>query len=189
MAFAASDTHSFARGTMEPFSAEYAHYSARRLSPPLDPNAGVSLASMIDAIRDGGQPKEEGWPYLSVAPLPASWAPPADCGEVFRHAFIEQPGDIATLSAALSAGRPVIIGARITLQFYMPPPDYIIRSAVNDPVVANHAIVAVGQGTIGADGVVLVRNSWGETWADFGYAWLTTDYLAPKILRIAVPST
>jgi C1A family cysteine protease len=35
----------------------------------------------------------------------------------------------------------------------------------------------------------MVRNSWGETWANLGYAWLTSDYLAPRISRIAVPST
>ncbi len=189
LAFATSDTHSFVRGTKDRFSAEHAHYGARRRSTPLDPDAGASLALMIDAIRDDGQPREEGWPYLSVAPSAASWAPPADCGEMFRHAFVEGSADIGTVFAALDAGWAVIIGARITLQFYMPPPDHIIRTLPNDPVVANHAIVAVGHGILGSDEVVLVRNSWGETWADLGYAWLTADYLAPKLLGVAVPSS
>ena len=188
MAFAASDTHSFARGTKDLFSAEYAHYGARRRSPPLNPDAGVPMPLMIDAIREDGQPKEEAWPYLSVTPPSPLWAPPADCGEIFHHAFIEKPGDITNVFAALDAGLPAIIGARITMQFYMPPADYIIRAVPNDPIVANHAMVAVGHGTIASNGLVLVRNSWGETWADLGYAWLTTDYLAPRILGIAVPS-
>jgi hypothetical protein len=189
MAFAASDTHSFVHGTTEFLSAESAHYSARRRSPPLNPNAGVSMGTMIDAIRDDGQPKEEIWPYLTVVPSSASWAPPADCGQMFRHSFVEKPADIASVIAALDAGRPAIIGARITLQFYLPPADYIIRTAANDPVVSNHALVAVGHGTNGGDALVLVRNSWGDTWANLGYAWLTSDYLGPRILRIAVPST
>jgi hypothetical protein len=158
MAFAASDAHSFVHGTTEFLSAEYAHYSARRRSPPLNPNAGVSMGHMIDAIRDDGQPKEEIWPYLTVVPSSASWAPPADCGEMFRHAFVEKPADIANVVTALDGGRPV-------------------------------ALVAVGHGTNGGDALVLVRNSWGETWANLGYAWLTSDYLAPRISRIAVPST
>lgn len=189
LAFAASDTHSFVRGTKDLLSAEHAHYGARRRSPPLDPDAGASLALMIEAIRDDGQPREEGWPYLSVAPPSASWAPPTNCGEMFRHAFVESSTDIATVLAALDTGRTVIIGAKITLQFYMPPPDHIIRTVPNDPVVANHAMVAVGRGILGSDEVVLIRNSWGETWADLGYAWLTSDYLAPRILGVAVPST
>ena len=190
MAFAASDTHSFVRSTTDFLSAEYAHYSARRRLPPLNPDAGVPMSLMIDAIRDEGQPGEEGWPYLTVAPsLSSAWAPPADCGELFRHAFVEQPPDIANVHAALDAGRPAILGVRITLQFYLPPADRIIRAVANDPIVANHALVAVGHGTNSGDALVLVRNSWGDSWADFGYAWLTKDYLAPRILRIAVPST
>jgi hypothetical protein len=189
MAFAASDTHSFVHGTKDFLSAEYAHYSARRRSTPLNPNAGVSMAHMVDAIRDDGQPREEIWPYLAVVPSSASWAPPMNCGEMFRHAFVEKPADIANVIAALDAGRPALIGARITLQFYSPPADFIIRNAANDPVVSNHALVAVGHGTNSGDALVLVRNSWGETWANLGYAWLTSDYLAPRISGIAVPST
>ena len=148
------------------------------------------MSLMLDAIRDDGQPKEEGWPYLSVLPPSASlWAPPADCGEIFRHNFIEKPPDIVNVFAALDSGRPVILGVRITLQFYLPPADHIIRAVASEPIVANHALVAAGHGTNNADALVLVRNSWGDSWADLGYAWLTKDYLAPRILRIAVPST
>jgi C1A family cysteine protease len=107
---------------------------------------------------------------------------------MFHHAFVEKTADIANLIAALDAGQPAILGVRITLQFYTPPADYIIRTVANDPIVANHAMVAVGRGTDGSDTLVLVRNSWGETWADLGYAWLTADYLKRRILRIAVPS-
>ena len=189
MAFAASDTHSFVHGMKDFLSVEYAHYSARRRSTPLNPNAGVSMAHMVNAIRDDGQPKEEIWPYLAVVPSSASWAPPANCGQMFRHAFVEKPADIANVIAALDAGRPAIIGARITLQFYSPPADFVIRDAANDPVVSNHALVVVGHGTKGGDTLVLVRNSWGETWANLGYAWLTSGYLAPRILGIAAPST
>jgi hypothetical protein len=188
MAFATSDTHSFAHGTKEFLSAEYAHYSARRRTPPLDPNAGVSMPMMIEAIRDDGQPKEESWPYLTVPPSPASWAPPADCGQIFRHPFVERRADIANVFTALDAGWPAIIGIRITLQFYVPPADNIIRATANDPPVSNHALVAVGRGTDAGESLVLIRNSWGDTWADLGYAWLTSDYLASRILRIAVPT-
>lgn len=115
MAFAASDTHSFVRGTNGFLSAEYAHYSARRRSPPLTPHAGVPMSLMIDAIRDDGQPKEEGWPYLSALPPSVSaWVPPPDCGEIFRHAFVENPPDVLNVFAALDAGRPAIVAVRIT---------------------------------------------------------------------------
>ena len=34
----------------------------------------------------------------------------------------------------------------------------------------------------------LVRNSWGKSWADNGHAWITKDYLANRLLGVAVPS-
>jgi len=188
MAFAASDAHSFVQGTNGFLSAEYAHYSARRRSPPLNPYSGVPMSLMVEAIRDDGQPKEEGWPYLSVLPPSLSaWTPPPDCGDIFRHAFVEKSADVVNVFAALNAGKPAIVAVRITQQFYLPPTDHIIRAVANDPIVANHALVAVGHGTNNGDALVLVRNSWSESWADLGYAWLTKDYLAPRIFRVAVP--
>ena len=72
MAFAGSDAHSFAQGTTDYLSAEYAHYGASRRRSPIDPHRGVPMSLMIDAIREDGQPKEEGWPYLDAIPSPVS---------------------------------------------------------------------------------------------------------------------
>lgn len=188
MAFAASDAHSFARGTTAYLSAEYAYYSATQRRSPMKPHAGVSLATMIDTIREDGQPREEGWPYLAaIPPLVSDWRPPANCGEIFRHAFLEKTTDIATVFSALSAGQPVLLTARITEQFHLPPPDHIVKRRANDRDTANHALVAVGHGSNSGDPIILVRNSWGESWADRGYAWLTKDYLIPRLLGIALP--
>ena len=147
------------------------------------------MALMIDALREDGQPKEEGWPYLKALPTPIStWAPPKDCGPIFRYSFVKGTADAAGLIAALDAGQTALFAARVTEQFHLPPADHVIRTRPNDRAVANHALVAVGHGLEGSAPVVLVRNSWGGGWADRGYAWLTRDYLVGKILGIAVPS-
>jgi len=146
------------------------------------------MSLIIDALRDDGQPKEEGWPYLKSLPTPIStWAPPKECGPLFRHAFVRKTTDVADLFTALDAGQPALFAARITEQFHLPPSDHIIRNRPNNRTVANHALVAVGHGAENGAPVILVRNSWGDSWADCGYAWLTKDYLAGKILGIAVP--
>ena len=65
------------------------------------------MSLMIDAIREDGQPKEEGWPYLDAIPSPvAAWMPPKDCGTVFRHAFVNRTRDVSNVFAALDAGQP-----------------------------------------------------------------------------------
>ena len=143
---------------------------------------------MIDAIREDGQPKEEGWPYLDAIPSPVSaWMPPEDCGTVFRHPFVNRTTDVSNVFAALDAGQPALLAARISEQFYLPASDFLIKTMPNDRDVANHALVAVGHGTNGGDPVVLVRNSWGDAWADRGHAWVTKDYLAKRLLGLAVP--
>jgi Papain family cysteine protease len=188
MAFAASDTHSFAQGMVKYLSAEYAHYSAARRRKPLDPNRGVPMGLMIDAIREDGQPPEEMWPYLAAIPSPVSaWTPQKNCAPIFRHPMVTRPTDVSTIFSALNAGQPTLFAARITEQFYLPTTDYIIKTIPGDRDTGNHALIAVGHGTIRAGAVVLVRNSWGEDWADCGHAWVTQDYLANRILGVAVP--
>ena len=105
MAFAASDTHSFAHATTNYFSTEFAHYSAVKRRTPLDPKRGVPMPLMIDSIRDDGQPPEEVWPYLTDVPSPlSSWQPPTPCAPLFRHAIRTQATDLSSIFSALDAG-------------------------------------------------------------------------------------
>ncbi len=143
---------------------------------------------MIDTIREDGQPPEEVWPYLAMVPsLLSAWAPPKNCAPIFRHPLMTKPTEVSSIVSALDAGQVALFAARISEQFYMPATDYIIKTTSGDRDAGNHALVGVGHGTAGSDGVVLVRNSWGEDWADGGYAWVTQDYLAPRLLGVAVP--
>lgn len=188
MAFAASDTHSFARGITDYLSTEYAHYSAVKRRAPLNPHRGVPMALMIEAIREDGQPPEEVWPYLPAIPSPLSvWVPPNPCGPIFRHALLTRSTDLPSIVSALDAGQPALFAARITEQFYMPPADHIIKAVRGDRDTGNHAIVAVGRGALNSETVVLIRNSWGEGWADNGYAWVTEGYLSGRLLGVAAP--
>jgi len=146
------------------------------------------MTLMIDAIREDGQPPEEAWPYLAAIPSPLSaWAPPTPCAPIFRHPMRTRSIDLPGIIAALDAGQPALFAARITEQFYLPPADYIIKTVPGDGDTGNHAMVAVGHGTVHSDTVVLIRNSWGEKWADDGHAWVTEDYLAGRLLGVAAP--
>lgn len=146
------------------------------------------MSLMIDAVREDGQPPEEVWPYLPVVPTPLSaWTPPKNCTPRFRHPLVKRVTDVSNVFAALDTGQPALFAARITEQFYAPAADNIIGLVPGDRDAGNHALVAVGHGTANAEAAILVRNSWGEDWADHGYAWVTKDYLEFRLLSLAVP--
>jgi C1A family cysteine protease len=48
-----------------------------------------------------------------------------------------------------------------------------------------HAVVAVGHGTVDRQKALLVRNGWGARWGDAGYAWLTEQFLRPRMFAAA----
>jgi hypothetical protein len=68
MAFAASDAHAGLRLGWTPLSCEFAFYHAQRRARR-SPSEGALLSSILDTLREDGQPEEEGWPYLPATPI------------------------------------------------------------------------------------------------------------------------
>jgi len=188
LAFAASDAHAALRGSWTPLSVEYAFYRAqRRAGRP--PSAGARLSPMLDTLREDGQPKESGWPYLAATPAdPASWTPPAEVGPLFRRAGEPSGPSLDQLVHELEKGRPVIVLLTLSRSFYTPATQAVVDPAEGEaPEPARrHAVIAVGHGTVHSQRAILVRNSWGPRWGDAGHAWLTERFLGPRIFGAAV---
>src|SRR5437762_10699789 len=78
LAFAASDAHAALRGAWSPLSCEYIFFRAQQRSNR-KPTEGATLPSILEALRDDGQPHEAGWEYLVQLPADLTqWRPPAD---------------------------------------------------------------------------------------------------------------
>jgi hypothetical protein len=187
LAFAASDAHAALREGWAPLSCEYAFYQAQRRSGrALD--TGALLSSMLEALRKDGQPEESGWPYLSATPADAaSWAPPREIGDLFGRNSATTTHSIDRVIQELDQGRPVIVLTILSRAFYQRSPQGVVDPAPGEQPEPDrrHAVVAVGHGKVDGRRAVLVRNSWGPSWGDAGYGWLTEQFLGPRIYAAA----
>lgn len=187
MAFAASDAHAALRSGWTPLSCEYVFYHAqRRASRP--PSKGALLSSMLNALRQDGQPAEAGWPYLTATPTDeSSWVPPAEVGPLFGRDGEKSSPSLDQIILELDKGGPVIILLTLSRAFYSPTAQAVVDPAVGEAPEPErrHAVVAVGYGTVDRQRVILIRNSWGPKWGDAGHGWLTEAFLVPRIFAAA----
>jgi hypothetical protein len=187
MPFAASDAHAALRSGWAPLSCEYAFYQAqRRAGRP--PSKGALLSSMLEALRQDGQPEENGWPYLAATPVDvASWAPPAEVGPLFGRDGEKSTPSLDQVVHQLDRRRPVIILLMLSRAFYIPTAQAVVDPAAGEAPEPErrHAVVAVGHGTVDGQRAILIRNSWGLKWGDAGHGWLTEQFLGPRIFAAA----
>lgn len=145
LAFAASDAHAAVREGWAPLSCEYAfYYAQRRAGRP--PSTGALLSSMLEALREDGQPEESAWPYLPATPADAaSWAPPREVGKLFGRNGTTAPHSIDRVIQELDQGRPVIVLTMLSRAFYQRNPQGVVDPAPDEQPEPDrrHAVVAV----------------------------------------------
>lgn len=188
LAFAASDAHAGMRADWDPLSCEYAFYHAQKRRGR-SPAQGSYLDDMLAALREEGQPTEPGWPYLAQTPTNLShYHPPSSVGVLFQKDGHQSHATVEKIYKTLDDGVPAIVLSVLTSTFFNPPTNGIIDHFDNDDVfpVPRHALVAVGYGHAAQGPVVLLRNSWGPTWALGGYGWVTEDFLTQHMYDLAI---
>lgn len=183
MAFAASDAHSFARQSPDSLSAEYAYFHAVQRRSHTDRTSGVSFSAIVEAISLDGQPVEAGWLYNPGLGPTDDWLPPDDPGELFYRGADDLSCELSAIYDRLDGGHAVIVGVQVSLSFFEHSGE-VLNAPATEPALGTHALMVVGYGQVNKHRCLLVRNSWGDTWADQGYGWIHEDYVKPRLLLV-----
>ena len=187
MAFAISDLHASIRSSpFVPLSVEYVYYHACLLKMPFDPHSGVTLHQILHAVEKEGQPEETQWPYLIQLPTDLNkYKPPKISGSVYRRLGKAVGGPVVDkISEELKTERLCMLVFRSSLALVLAKPGIPVIASPNDQPLRPHAVLAVAIGENASERFVKVRNSWGEGWADCGYAWLSEQYIQSTFIDL-----
>jgi len=141
---------------------------------------------MTETLADDGQPLESGWPYIASLQPADTWAPPATPGDIYRRVTNAIAATLDAVIDALDTGSAVLLGMRISEGFIFLDAGEALAPLASEPAAGTHAVMAVGYGELNSERYLLIRNSWGEAWADDGYGWIHQDYLASRLLIAGV---
>ena len=183
LAFAMSDTHAAMRGgAWYALCCEYLFYQAKqRDGTPVD--EGTTISAARAALAHDGQPLETAWPYQTALPADETkWKPPADIGTLYRRSSKWGTPAFNRVWDAVEANQPSVIVMTVSTAFYVPSSDGVVDSNEPENPTLRHAVVAVATGKRAEAKLLLVRNSWANSWGLAGHAWLSETYAAPRIL-------
>lgn len=149
------------------------YYRERAAEGTIMEDAGALLADGVAALRQGYAPESRyimSWSQEWVTP-PA--ALPSDAPRLVNSdPLTVDPGQVMY---ALASGFPVVIGVQIPHSWETPMGDTL--ALPGDPTIGGHAVCLVGYKRVGSGVFFRLRNSWGTSWGDGGYAWMPSEYL------------
>lgn len=155
----------------------FVYYHSRLFSDELSQDSGSYIRDSLKSVKNYGVCKDLMWPYLienfSKQPPPQCYLDAAR-RKIIDYNILFTNNEIQEI---LANKQPVILGMEIFYEFF--------NITKDDPVVkmpgyfahssGYHAVSIMGYSTENSS--FLIKNSWGNSWGDNGYAWLPYEYV------------
>jgi C1A family cysteine protease len=126
--------------------------------------------------------KENSW---QSDPVTTSERSRAEASGVYRiltmHSLASSPGDPNEVANAIAQGQAVYGGFGIDQNVWSASHPGAVIPDWNDDGQGGHAISLVGYRTVGGAKQFLVHNSWGTSWGDGGYAWISENMIRQRM--------
>lgn len=185
------------QGRYVPQSAAYIWFQTRKAMGKRNEDTGAPTEFAVKMLDNLGSPAETAFPYLDKG---------KQGDDAARQEFVSRQPDSGVVAQAkenrivtglkltdklsgvrrsLADGMPVLLSMRVFDSIGNTGKDGLLPlPKATDKVVGGHAVLAVGYDN--RRGVLIVRNSWGASWADGGYFYMPYDYVRQGHVRIAI---
>jgi C1A family cysteine protease len=154
----------------------FLYYNARKLVGDINEDIGAYISTAIEAIEKYGLCREDLWPYdIHKYRVEPNWR----CYHDGSKRTITNVREILLhddILAALDSMRPVVVGVALYDEFNHVDTKSTILPMPRNPndVIGSHAMCIVGYDNVKQ--LFLLRNSFGNDWAESGYFWIPYTY-------------
>ena len=160
----------------------FIYYCEREVEGTVEEDSGAMIRDGIKCVNREGAPPEDDWPYEieNFRERPSEKAyDEAELHQALSYKRI--PRALTQMKGCLASGFPFVFGFRVYESFES---DEVTRTGEaplpksDEQALGGHAVLAVGYDDDSQR--FIVRNSWGEKWAQEGYFTLPYAYLSER---------
>ena len=161
----------------------YIYYNIRDLEGTTDCDCGVwTLRNGMEAMKKWGMCSEELWPYnfdkVNVKPTEECYTD----GSNRTISYYVSLRTVDEMIEVINNNNPIIIGMEIYASFMaLTPTNSTIPIPNIEYSLGGHAVAVVGYSL--ANRQFLIKNSFGTTWGDSGYAWMPFEYATDYVFE------
>ena len=174
-------------GKLTLLSRLWLYWAERNIEGRVDEDSGAYIRDGMKILQKMGCAPEIDWPYDITK---FRHRPPIkSTNDAVQYKITEyhRVTDLTALKSALAEGFPVVIGIQVYESFESDQVEQIGIVPLpkrGEQFLGGHAVLAVGYKDDvknKGQGVVICRNSWGDSWGDKGYFYLPYSYFVSYV--------